>query len=177
MELNLETATDGDVELFLLRPEHVSAAYVSWLNDPEVNRYLESRFDLHTVDSTRHFVKCMLDSPDNLLLGIRSASAGGHIGNIRIGPINRRHGTSEIGILVGEKRAWGRGIATAAIELVCSTAREQLALRKVTAGCYVSNTGSRRAFEKAGFEVEGVRRRQLLLDDTAEDLILLGRLL
>ena len=177
MELNPGSADVAGVRLFLLRPEHASPAYVSWLNNPEVNRYLESRFAAHTEESTRAFVQSMLDSPDNLFMGIDSATAGGHVGNIKIGPINHRHGTGEVGIIVGEKRAWGKGIATTAILLVCGIARERLALRKLTAGCYASNTGSRRAFEKAGFEVEGIRRHQLLLDDAPEDLVLLGRLL
>jgi RimJ/RimL family protein N-acetyltransferase len=177
MELNVDGADGAGVRLFLLRPEHVTATYVSWLNDTDVSQYLESRFAVHSEESTRAFVQAMLDSPDNLFMGIHNATAGGHVGNIKIGPINRRHGTGEIGILIGEKRAWGKGIATAAILLVCRVAREHLALRKLTAGCYASNTGSRRAFEKAGFEVEGVRRHQLLLGDRPEDLILLGRLL
>jgi ribosomal-protein-alanine N-acetyltransferase len=167
---------DG-VSLFLLTPDLVGDAYVGWLNDPVVNRYLESRFAAHTLESTREFVRAMNESADNLLLGIRSAQTGGHVGNIKIGPLNRQHGTGEIGILVGERSAWGKGIATAAIRIMCDIARESLALRKVTAGCYASNVGSQRAFEKAGFEVEGIRREQLLCEGVPEDLVLLGKVL
>jgi hypothetical protein len=35
---------NSNVSLFLLKPELVTQNYVSWLNDPEVNQYLESRF-------------------------------------------------------------------------------------------------------------------------------------
>ena len=167
---------DG-VSLFLLTPDLVGDAYVEWLNDPVVNRYLERRFAAHTLDSTREFVRAMYESSDNLLLGIRSAETGGHVGNIKIGPLNRQHGTGEIGILVGERRAWRKGIATAAIRIMCDIARDSLALRKVTAGCYASNVGSQRAFEKAGFEVEGVRKQQLICDGVPEDLVLLGKVL
>lgn len=167
---------DG-VSLFLLTPELVGDAYVGWLNDPVVNRYLESRFAVHTLESTLEFVRAMYESSDNVLLGIRSAETGGHVGNIKIGPLNRQHGTGEIGILVGERRAWGKGIATAAIRIMCDIARDSLELRKVTAGCYASNVGSQRAFEKAGFEVEGIRKQQLICDGVPEDLVLLGKVL
>jgi [ribosomal protein S5]-alanine N-acetyltransferase len=176
--LDLEVPPSSDqVDLFLLTPEHVTDAYVAWLNDPSINQYLESRYAVHTVESVRVFVRSMLDSPDNLLLGIHSHATGTHVGNIKLGPIDSHHRTAEMGILVGAREAWGRGIGTSAIVLLSDLARERLLLRKVTAGCYASNVGSRRAFEKAGFLVEGIRARQVLLDGCEEDLVVLGKCL
>lgn len=165
------------VELFLLEPGHVTEGYVSWLNDPEVNRYLESRFARHSLESTRSFVTRCLHNEQILFLGIRCPSLSGrHVGNIKL-EIDPRHRLGEIGILIGEKTVYGRGVGTKAITLLSTIACDQLRLRKLTAGCYGSNTGSRRAFEKAGFTVEGVRPEQFLLEDRAEDLILMGMLL
>jgi ribosomal-protein-alanine N-acetyltransferase len=163
------------VGLFVLGNCHVTDAYVRWLNDPIVNRYLESRFISHTVESTKAYVEEIAASRNNLFLGIRSRNLGKHVGNIKIGPIDRHHGTSEVGILIGEREAWGSGIATLVIRMVSEIARTRLMLRKLTAGCYVSNVGSRRAFDKAGFAIEGVQRHQCLLDGKPEDLILMGR--
>jgi [ribosomal protein S5]-alanine N-acetyltransferase len=178
MHVQLAPAAIDGVSLFVLTPEHVGEAYVGWLNDPVVNQFLESRFATHDIESTRRFVEQVYASPDSLLLGIHNEAAGGHVGNIKIGPINRYHRTGEIGILIGEKRAWGRGIATAAIRLICDVARNDLALHKVTAGCYATNVGSRKAFEKAGFAVEGTRAQQVQrADGQREDLVLLGRVL
>ena len=165
------------VELFLLEPALVSDDYVAWLNDAAVNRFLESRFARHDGASTRAFVQQALDDPGALFLGIRRRDDGRHVGNIKLGPIDRRHGLGEIGILVGERSAWGRGIAPAAIECLVNIAREELGLRKLTAGCYASNGGSARAFEKAGFAVEARRPAHFLLDGKPEDLLLLARLL
>lgn len=168
---------DGDVELFMLTPELVTDDYVSWLNDPEVGRFLESRFAVHDKDATIAFVRSHLDNPDSLLLGIRCHSLGRHIGNIKLGPINRMHGLAEVGIMIGAKSAWGRGIASRAIAIICAIARDQLGLRKLSAGCYVSNQGSERAFVRSGFAVEGCRPQHLVLDNRPEDLILMGKLL
>ena len=177
MIIDLPAQATSSVELFLLRPEHVGEAYVSWLNDPEVNQYLESRYVEHTVASTREFVEAMLAAPDTLFLGIRSRATGAHVGNIKLGPISARHGTGEVGILVGDRCEWGKGLATAAIVALSAIARDPLGLRKVTAGCYASNEGSRRAFLKAGYELEGRRRGQMLLNGQPEDLIIMGHLL
>lgn len=164
------------IDLFLLEPQHVTPVYVGWLNDPMVNRHLESRFGTHTLESTAAFVAACLESGKDLFLGIRSHALGGrHVGNIKLGPIDSHHGLGEIGILVGEKDAWGRGIASQAIRMLCDIAREQLQLRKVTAGCYASNVGSEKAFVKAGFEIEGRRRAHFIVGGKPEDLVLMAR--
>lgn len=165
----------GDVELFLLEPELVSAAYVGWLNDPRVNRFLESRFVTHTLEGTREFVRQCRADAGTLFLGIRShALDGRHIGNVKLAPIDRRHGLGEIGILIGEPDAWGRGVASSTLAILKTIAQRQLGLRKLTAGVYISNVGSRKAFERVGFIVEGTRRAHFLLDGQPEDMQLLA---
>ena len=105
MHIELGSLSESaQVSLFLLEPEHVTQDYVSWLNDSQVNQYLECRFVRHTIESTKKFVQAMLDSPDNLFLGIRSHLFDRHIGNIKIGPIDKNHGFGLLGIMIGEKR-------------------------------------------------------------------------
>jgi [ribosomal protein S5]-alanine N-acetyltransferase len=168
--------TTEHIELFLLEPEHVGPAYVGWLNDRNVTRFLESRFLAHTEQSTREFVRLCLDHPRTLFLGIRSRAHGDrHVGNIKLAPIEPHHGLGEVGILIGERSVWGQGIGSGAIAALANIARNQLNLRKLTAGCYATNLGSRRAFVRAGFEVEGERRAHVLLDGQPEDLILMAK--
>jgi RimJ/RimL family protein N-acetyltransferase len=168
--------TDGRIRLFPLTPESVTDAYVGWLADPEINRFLESRFSEQDRASVEAFVSGVNASPKDVVFGIHDVELGRHVGNIKLGPIDHNHGAGEIGIMIGDRAAWGRGVGTAAIAILVSIAREELGLRKLTAGCYVSNVGSRKAFEKAGFSVEGVRLAQCLIDGEPEDVILLGRL-
>lgn len=166
------------LELFLLEPSHVGDAYVGWLNDPLVNQYLESRFAVHDVAGVQEFVAAQLVSEHSLFLGIRSAALDGrHVGNIKLGPIDRHHGLGELGIMIGDRAAWGRGLATAAIAQLATIAREEMGLRKLSAGCYAGNEGSARAFVKAGFVLEGRRPAHFIVEHRPEDLVLLGRLL
>lgn len=168
---------DGAISLFVLTPDRVGDDYVGWLNDPEIAHYLESRFARHDLASTRAFVAAQHANPDVLFLGIRSEALGRHVGNIKLGPVDRRHLTGDIGIMIGAREAWGQGIATRSIRLLCRIARDELGLRKLTAGCYAGNVGSERAFERAGFAIEGRRPAQFLLDGAPEDLVQMGRLL
>ena len=166
--------TSADVELFPLRSEHVTQRYVDWLNDPEVNRFLESRFQHHTLESTQGFVRACEMNPEQLFAGIRYRPLGSrHVGNIKL-DLNRKHGLAEVGILIGEKEIYGRGVASQAIMRIAGIAREDLGLRRLTAGCYAGNQGSVRAFVKAGFTVECRRPNHFLLDGRPQDLILMG---
>ena len=163
------------IECFLLEPDQVTEAYVGWLNDPEVRQYLESRFVVQDLAGVRAFVAAQLADERTLFLGIRSLELGRHVGNIKIGPIDRHHGLGEVGIMIGDRAAWGRGVGSEAIRVIAQIARHELGLRRLTAGCYRSNRGSARTFEKAGFTIEGARPGHFLLNGRPEDLILMAR--
>ena len=164
------------LSFFLLEEGDVGPAYVDWLNDPRVNRFLEIRFSPQTLESTRAFVRSCRQSSHSVLWGLRATALGGrHIGNIKLGPIDRQHGLGEIGLMLGEPESWGRGLARTAIDMVCEIGTHELGLRKFTAGCCAGNLGSERAFLAAGFSVEARRPAHLLLDGQPEDLVLLAR--
>lgn len=161
-----------------LRPVSLADAgprYLGWINDPEVNRYLESRFETATLSGLRAFISSMRADPATHFLAIVLKAGNRHIGNIKLGPVNRVHGFAEIGILLGEKDCWGKGYATEAISLLCGFAFGSLGLHKLTAGAYAANRGSVRAFLKAGFSREGRKRDQYRCGDGYQDLVLLGK--
>lgn len=178
MQLARTDFWDGEkVQLFHLLPEHVGCRYVSWLNDPAVNRYLESRFTVQDQASVERFVSAQLESPSSVLFGIRSYALGRHVGNIKLGPIDRHHGLGEIGLMIGDRDAWCLGIGSDAIACVARIAAVDLGIRKLIAGCYASNVGSAKAFFKAGFHEEARRPAHFILDGYPEDLVLLARFL
>jgi RimJ/RimL family protein N-acetyltransferase len=158
-----------------VRPEDVNENYYHWMNDPEVMHFLESRFFPNPAESLRQYVAGKQGDRNNIFLAIVLQENHRHIGNIKLGPIDWIHRLGEVGILIGEKDCWGHGYATEAIGLLAEYAFNRLNLHKVTAGCYGNNEGSTRAFEKAGFVREGVRKQHFFCDGARVDLILLGR--
>ena len=137
-----------------LTPQDIisTSGYVSWLNDPEINKYLESRHITHTVDSVRSYVKTMHDSENNRLYGIFLEDI--HIGNIKIGNIDRRYNRADIGLLIS-KEYWGKGIAKEAIRQAELIAFNELGLHKVCAGMYSSNQASLKAFISNNWRLVG----------------------
>ena len=61
---------------------------MSWLQDPAVNAYLETRWSPQSLESVRAFVSAMAEDPANYLFAIVQNQGGRHIGNLKIGPIN-----------------------------------------------------------------------------------------
>ncbi|HVL68430.1 MAG TPA: GNAT family N-acetyltransferase [Vicinamibacterales bacterium] len=176
LPLRPEDVVEGDrIRLRPVRLADATERYVGWLNDPEVNRYLESRFETATVESVREFVAKMAADPNHALFAIERRDDSMHVGNIKLGPVNWRHRFGEIGLIIGDRECWGRGVATEAITLITAFAFERLHLHRVSAGCYEPNAASARAFERAGFSREGVRRSCFLCDGAYVDAIMLGR--
>ena len=148
--------------------------YYNWMRDPEVNQYLESRFEKWSVRRLKNYVKEIKINRDNFFWAIILKETGGHIGNIKLGPVNRKHGFADLGIIIGEKPYWGKGFATEAITLVADYAFKKLKLNKLTAGAYANNIGSVKAFKNAGFLIEGIQKRQYLYNKKYVDGVLLG---
>jgi [ribosomal protein S5]-alanine N-acetyltransferase len=159
----------------ILRPllvEHVTPQYVAWLNDPEVNRHLESRFVTQTLESVRAFVDGQRKSGSSLFYGIWGPNET-HIGNIKLGPIDHYHLTSDLGFLIGDRDFWGKGIASEAITLIVKLGFD-MGLQKITAGSYENNLGSAKALKNAGFLKEGFRANQVIFCDQRFGVDLFG---
>jgi RimJ/RimL family protein N-acetyltransferase/methionyl-tRNA formyltransferase len=162
--LQLRNLTAGDV----------SERYLSWLHDPEVVRYLEIRFAQHTSVSTTTFIEAVNQSADTILFGIFLRDGGQHIGNIKLGPVNAHHGRADIGLMLGDRRQWGKGHASEAISAITKYAFAELGLQKVTAGCYEENVGSLKTFLKVGFMQEARLADHWQFDGTRQAELLLG---
>ncbi len=159
-----------------VRPSDVSDTYYRWMNDPEITQYLESRFYPSSIEALQEYVRNFLGNKDNIFLAIVLKENHKHIGNIKMRPIDWFHRLADIGVMLGEKDSWGKGYASEAITLLAEHAFLTLHLHKLTAGCYKPNEGSLRAFEKAGFETEGVRKKHCFFNGKYVDAVLLGRI-
>ncbi len=166
---------DGErIILKEMTADDVGENYVQWMNDEETTQYMESRFQDNTLESIREYVKKISERPNDFIFMIIEKESDRHIGNIRLGPINMRHGFSEVGVMIGDKASWGKGYATEAIRLLAKYAFEALKLHKLNASCYSNNLGSRKAFEKAGFKSEGTRKSQYKFGNEYVDVFMMG---
>jgi len=166
--------TDGLIALRCLSLADVKTDYLAWLRDTQVNRYLEIRHALPaTLDDLIRFIQSINQSEDSIIFGIFLPN-GAHIGNIKLGPINRLHSHAEIGLIIGDSAQWGKGYASRAIRIITEYGFTQLRLFHLTAGCYKNNQGSFHAFLKAGYQHEGTLVKHWQMDGERVDGLLLG---
>lgn len=146
-----------------LEESDVSQTYVDWLNDPDVNKYLETRHNNQTLDSCRQFVKSCLESSSENLFGVFLKEKNTHIGNVKLGLINPVHLRGQLSLVVGDKSCWGMGYGGEIVRAVTKFGFEQLHLERIEAGCYEENLNSLRIFLGAGYSVEGFFRQHSLI--------------
>lgn len=151
--MKFKTIFSADLVLRIITPQDVDMVYVRWLQNTQVNKYLEARLENISLNSQKNFVANILESTDTCLFGI-FVEDNKMIGTIKIGPIDYKTKSAEIGLVIGEPDYWGKGYGTKAIEMMCESFFEKEFLTTITAGVYSGNIGSRKAFENNGFVSE-----------------------
>ncbi len=164
---------EGELRLVHLGVDLVSDRYVAWMNNPEVVKFTESRFTTHTRESIQDFVRSVEADRAARMWAIIVGET--HIGNIKLAPIDLHHLNAELGLIIGSIEHWGKGHASAAISLVVKWAFDVLSLHKVFAGICDGNSGSVRAFEKAGFVAEARQSKHYYVDGGYRDRIVMAR--
>lgn len=169
------TMRSANILLKPMAPPDVTDAYLRWLTDPEIVRFLEARFQNHTLESLRRYV-ASFDFKDSFLFGVFTADAiQTHIGNVTLYR-NPHHGTVAFGYMIGERRYWGTTVATESLVLTFDFVFEQLGARKIWGTAYGGNLGSTFNFKKFGFTREGILRGHLVDGDKVTDSIYYGLL-
>jgi len=141
-----------------LRRSDLGAAYLDWLNDPEVNRYSGRRFrPVSEADAERYLGSLGSDAQ---VLAVCLREGGRHVGNIKYGPVDWSNRCAEIEILIGDTEQWGKGLATEAIYLVSRHLFTVLGLHRVEAKS--ANPAFIRTVKKLGWQQEGVMRQRFL---------------
>jgi len=126
--------------------------YCDWLNDPDVNKYLETKEA--TISELMQYIKDKNNDPNSLFLGVFLKKDSKHIGNIKLEPIDFDDKKATLGILIGNKEYWGRGLGTEATKLLIEYAFNTLDLIEVNLGVISENKAAIRVYEKVGFNYE-----------------------
>jgi RimJ/RimL family protein N-acetyltransferase len=158
-----------------LRPlEKTDAALVmGWLNDPEVNRTLQTCFPINLAFEEAFIEKA---SPDDLRLVVVIRASDKPIGVVGLHEPDARNRHAGFGIAIGAKEDWGKGYGTEATRIVVQHAFATLNLNRVWLKVYENNPHGLRAYENVGFKKEGVLRQDNFREGRYWDTIIMGLL-
>ncbi|MFM7309321.1 MAG: GNAT family N-acetyltransferase [Flavobacteriales bacterium] len=152
----------------------VGDRYLSWLNDEETTRGLASGIFPTTLAELNEFVQRSTANRNIVMLAICDQSNGLHIGNIKLDQFDWVSRTCELGILIGDKNYWGKGIGHEVCSLVLNYAFEDLNIRKVSLAVYANNPAAIKLYHKLGFQEEGRLRKHIFEGGTYHDKYFMG---
>ena len=164
-----------NIYLRSLSIKDITLTYLNWLQDKDINYYLETRHEEQTISKIKKFVRSCNHSNDIYLFGIFT-NTNIHIGNIKLGPIKARHSLAAISLFIGNKEFWGQSNGTESIRILVNYSFKELGLNKLIASMYANNTNSTKAFKMVGFTEEGFRKQHYKLEDKYADILELGLL-
>lgn len=167
----IQTVTGPRVYLRALTPGDASEAYCAWLNDVDVNEFLETRQS--TIADLKAYIQKQIDDPNSIFVGIFDSTNNTHIGNIKLEPIDWEKKKAIFGILLGNKQYWGKGIGTEATELIVRYAFDTVGLEEIELGVIAENKRAIHVYEKVGFEHVGVRKGAINHDGKLYDDIIM----
>jgi RimJ/RimL family protein N-acetyltransferase len=156
-----------------VRREDMSA-YQRWLDNPMVTEYLEMGWRPSTDLDLESAYSSLVGDANNVAFVVvdrESQKPVGVCGLYLISWIARR---AQFNILMGEPWSWDRGIGTEALTLLLDYGFNRLNLESVNLGVNCENRRAIRSYEKAGFIVEGQRRKFIYRNGRHYDMIVMS---
>lgn len=157
------------IDLCLLdKKKHLNNC-LEWLNDAQINRLLLAGiFPIYLHNEEEWFNN--LGSKENVVMAIMTKE-GKHIGNVGLHKIDYISGTAEMGILIGDIKEWGKGIATEAEKLMMEYGFKSLNLQKIYATIFGDNIASLKAAKKNNAIIEGTFKKHLYKNGKYHNII------
>ena len=154
--------------------EDVNKEYIEWLNDFEVTKDTSTGIFPLSYEDVVKYIKQILHNKNEVMFAIITKNERKHIGNIKLGDINWIHRHAYLGILIGNKKYWGKGYGTEACELLLWYAFNRLNLHKLSVALNDDNIRAIKVYKKLGFQIEGTRRKQSFKEGKYHDAIDMG---
>jgi RimJ/RimL family protein N-acetyltransferase len=153
-------------ERLILRPYEAGdiSFWQKWDLDPEVQRFMpEPKNEPVSDDEQLAYLKECESEQDGVYWTIIWKENNQPVGSIAITEISQHHGIGEIGIVIGDKEYWNKGIATEATKSILEFSPE-LGLKRISAELEEGNAALEKALTKLGFEKEGISKLSRVKD-------------
>lgn len=142
-----------------------------WFADLELTAYLGSLGASFSLEQEQRWFDSLAGDSQQVTFGIVVRADDRLIGSVTLRSIDHRHGTAELGIAIGDKRAWNQGYGTEAVRLMAEYGCFFLNLYAIRLALVEFNERARRAYLRAGFREVGRWRGAYHLDGRRYDRV------
>jgi len=150
------------------------ASVIRWYADPEIARLTRYQTRPMSRAEAERFFHSRLLAPDALAYAIVERATNQLVGFTTFSSLDPDNGSVLYHITIGERDAWDRSLGTQTTELMLGHAFERLELHRVGLTVFAFNERALRAYQKAGFRIEGRLREAVLRDGRYWDEIQMG---
>lgn len=159
-----------------------------WINHPDITRTLQLYLPLHQPRE-EEFIDSLYKDPASIALGIalrapsqatteeeaaRQEHADRLIGVTGIHEFDIKNRSANFGIVIGEPHFWNKGYGTETTRLMRDLAFGTLNANRFWLHVYENNPGGQRAYERAGFRVEGRLRQAHYIEGRYWDVLVMS---
>lgn len=155
------------------RPENLPAV-LRWYRDPELARLTRYQIRPMATEEIEAFFRARLLADDALAYAIHVRASDRLVGLTTFSALDPENSSAMFHITIGEPDAWNQGMGTEAVELMLRHAFETLGLHRVGLGVFSFNERAIRAYQKAGFTIEGRLRDAIWRDQRHWDELSMG---
>lgn len=146
--------------------------YHAWISNPHTNRFLLAGNSAMTLDEEIAWYDSVIKRGNLAMYTIYELPTYRPIGNVDLHGIDLANRSAELGIMIGEAHARGRGMGTEAVRLMCDIGFHMLGLNSIHLLTFGWNMAGQKAYVKAGFKEIGRRREARWFDGRYWDDIL-----
>jgi len=150
-----------------------SKTLYSWINNAELVRWNAPYMPVASAQHALWFDRLGADS-SRVAFAIREASDGPPIGIVQLIDVHSVHRSAEITIRIGDEGHRGKGLGAEAIRLVTEFAFDDLNLQRLWLRVFHTNGRAIKAYQNAGFEIEGTMRRAAFIKGGWLDVIVMA---
>ena len=146
-----------------------------WKNDEEIYKYLGGGFKPVSISQQRKWIEVLTENTLENQRYIILDENNNKVGFIGLYNISLIHRTCSLGLYIGERDAWGKGIASRAYKAIENYAKKYLNIRKIHLEVVAANERAVKMYEKLGFDICGKYKKERFIDGKYEDLLIMDK--
>ncbi len=148
---------------------------LSYINDAEIANFLtgDIPYPIMLHEEEKWF-ESNLSQADRHNFAIETIDGNHFIGGCSINDVDWKNSVATVGIFIGNKDYWGNGYGNDAMKILISFIFNQMNINKIRLICYSFNKRAIKSFEKCGFLIEGILKKEVFKNGCYYDKVAMG---
>ena len=146
-----------------------------WKNDEEIFKFLGGGYKPISESQQKQWMDKIVQNTATNQRFIIENEENIKVGFIGLYEISEIHRTCSLGIYIGEKEYWGKGIATNAYSALEKYAKNYLNIRKIRLEVVKDNIGAVNLYKKLNFNICGELQKERFIDGEYRDVLIMEK--